>query len=59
MCGCSLFCLFQLISSHSALVWVVSSCCWYTGDSFPLDKVHEAIAETEKTGRKGKVFLEG
>ncbi|KAA6428756.1 hypothetical protein WJX79_005785 [Trebouxia sp. C0005] len=30
-----------------------------SGDSFPLEKVHEAILETEKTGRKGKVFLEG
>lgn len=30
-----------------------------SGDSFPLDKVHEAIAESQRTGRKGKVFLEG
>lgn len=30
-----------------------------SGESFPLEKVHEAILESEKTGRKGKVFLEG
>ncbi len=33
--------------------------CCLAGDSFPLAKVHEAILETEMTGRKGKVFLEG
>ncbi|KAL3147631.1 hypothetical protein ABBQ38_014681 [Trebouxia sp. C0009 RCD-2024] len=30
-----------------------------SGDSFPLEKVHEAIAESLRTGRKGKVFLAG
>ena len=59
MRGCTLSCLFQLVSWHNALFGVVSSCCWYTGNSFPLEKVHEAIAETERAGRKGKVFLEG
>ena len=39
--------------------FLLSSCCWYTGDKFPLEKVHEAVAETARTGRKGKVFLEG
>lgn len=29
------------------------------GDSYPLENVHEAIKESEKTGRKGKVFLKG
>ena len=29
------------------------------GDTFPLEKAHEAIAESLRTGRKGKVFLEG
>lgn len=28
-----------------------------SGDTYPLDKVHEAIAESQKTARKGKIFL--
>lgn len=41
----------------SCNVWSSHICC--AGDSFPLEKVHEAILESEKTGRKGKVFLAG
>ena len=42
-----------------AMVDQADTVCCLAGDSFPLEKVHEAILETEMTGRKGKVFLEG
>ena len=50
----SLICCFAIY-----VLQCLTELCCLAGESFPLEKVHEAILESEKTGRKGKVFLEG